>query len=415
MASATTGLKILLVAMNYAPERSGTAPYTTAWAEHMARRHRVTVLAGPPHYPEWRIHDGFGGWREDSSEGGVRIRRVRHYVPARTSAIRRVLHEATFTARALTQRLGRPDLVLAVSPPLFGAAAAASLARRYSVPLGIIVQDIYTAGVRELGSGSLLANRGGSAIAALERRVLGHADAVLTIHDRFAATLSTLLADRVGTVDVVGNWVHLPDVTTNGSAQRAAFGWGREYVVLHAGNMGAKQGLDNIVEAARLADAQDLPLRYVLMGDGNQRSALERLGAGVQRLQFLPSADSATYAGILRAADLLLINERPGVTEMSLPSKLTSYCAAGRPILAVSGEGGATAAAVRSSGAGVVVVPGSPAAVNEAAMALSAAPSRAAEFGVLGMAYATEHQAAASAMAGYDRWLGALAERRRPC
>ncbi|MGQ0576683.1 MAG: glycosyltransferase family 4 protein [Pseudonocardia sp.] len=399
------GLRILMVAMNYGPERSGTAPYTTAWAEHLATTHRVTVLSGPPHYPEWRIHDGYGGWREVTEENGVRMVRLRHVVPSRTSPAHRVAHETSFGARVLTQRVERPDVVLAVSPPLFGAAAAARLARRFGVPFGLVVQDLYSEGVRELGAAG---GRAARAIAAVEQHVVARADRVLTIHDRFATALCERLGASADRVTVVGNWAHVPEPVCSRADRRAQLGWNGEHVVLHAGNMGAKQGLENVVDAARLAETQDLPIRYVLLGDGNQRPALERLGTGIGRLEFLPPADQVGYAEMLQAADTLLVCERPGVAEMSLPSKLTSYCAAGRPIVAATGTGGATAAALRASRAGVLVPAGDPAALNDAVLALSREPGRAAELGDRGREHSRRHQSPVEALTGYDRWLDGL-------
>lgn len=399
------GHKILMVAMNYGPERSGTAPYTTAWAEHLAQNHRVDVVSGPPHYPEWRIHDGYGQWRAESVENEVRILRLRHFVPARTSPLHRVAHETSFAARVLSQRIDRPDVVLAVSPPLFGAGAAARLARRWGVPFGLVVQDLYSDGVRELRSGG---GRAADAISRVEQRVVSRADRVLTIHDRFATGLCERLGACADRVSVVGNWAQVPEPVRSRDDERARLGWNGEHVVLHAGNMGAKQGLENVVAAARLADAERLPIRYVLLGDGNQRPALERLGAGIGRLQFLPPADQVGYAEVLNAADTLLVCERPGVAEMSLPSKLTSYCAAGRPIVAATGADGATAAALRASAAGVLVPAGDAAALNTAVLALAAEPQRAAEFGRRGREHARLHQAATQAMAGYDAWLDDL-------
>jgi colanic acid biosynthesis glycosyl transferase WcaI len=401
-------MKILIVAMNYGPERSGTAPYTTAWAEHLATRHEVVVLAGPPHYPEWQIHDGYGQWKSESVENGVRVVRLRHFVPSRTSPIHRIAHETSFAARVLTQRIERPDVVLAVSPPLFGARAAASLARRHRVPFGLVVQDLYSAGVRELGSGG---NRAAEAIAAIERTVVGRADRVLTIHDRFAAALRERLGARAERVSVVENWAHVPEPARSREEKRAQLGWNDEHVALHAGNMGAKQGLETVVEAARMADAAGLPIRYVLLGDGNQRAALQRLGAGISRLQFLPPADQVGYAEMLNAADTLLVCEKPGVAEMSLPSKLTSYCAAGRPIVAATGSAGATAAALRASQAGVRVPAGDPAVLNAAVLELAGDPQRAARLGRLGREHARLHQGAARAMSAYDRWLEGLESR----
>src|SRR5690348_1713806 len=109
--------------MNYSPEETGIAPYTTGMAEHLAAEgHGVTVLTGVPHYPQWRVLDGYGGrlmWTE--MLGSVEVRRVRHYVPPRQSAVRRALYEATFLSHLLlTASLRRPNAVVGVVPSLSG-------------------------------------------------------------------------------------------------------------------------------------------------------------------------------------------------------------------------------------------------------------------------------------------------------
>ena len=119
------GHRILFVGINYAPEHSGIAPYTTAAAEHMAAvGNDVLVLTGVPRYPSWQVPESFR-WQlrmEESSES-LRVRRLRHYVPSRQSAVRRTVYEATFAAHVLAQRLPwRPDAVLAIVPSLLGAA-----------------------------------------------------------------------------------------------------------------------------------------------------------------------------------------------------------------------------------------------------------------------------------------------------
>jgi colanic acid biosynthesis glycosyl transferase WcaI len=79
---------------------------------------------------------------------------------------------------------------------------------------------------------------------------------------------------------------------------------------------------------------------------------------------------------MLQAADVLLVNEQPGVRGMALPSKLTSYFAAGRPVLAATGRESATAAELRRSNAGERVDAGDPAALLDAVERLVADPDR---------------------------------------
>ncbi len=63
---------------------------------------------------------------------------------------------------------------------------------------------------------------------------------------------------------------------------------GPELVVLHAGNMGLKQGLEQVVDAAALAGRRGSAIRFVLVGDGNQRERIAALGAGVPALEMRP-------------------------------------------------------------------------------------------------------------------------------
>ena len=114
--------------------------------------------------------------------------------------------------------------------------------------------------------------------------------------------------------------------------------------------MGLKQGLEQVVEAARLAAERDEPVRFVLAGDGSQAEALRAMGAGLPTLEFLPVQPDGLHASLLAAADVLLLSERATQLDMSLPSKLTGYFAAGRPIVAAIPAGGASAREMRALG-----------------------------------------------------------------
>ncbi|MEB0141401.1 hypothetical protein QN363_20505, partial [Undibacterium sp. CCC2.1] len=73
------------------------------------------------------------------------------------------------------------------------------------------------------------------------------------------------------------------------------------------------------------------------------------------RLQFIDSLDDFGFQRALASADILLVNEKLGVSEMAVPSKLTSYYNAGRPVIAATDRRGVTAAEIESAGGGVVV------------------------------------------------------------
>jgi colanic acid biosynthesis glycosyl transferase WcaI len=115
-------MRILVLGINYCPELTGIAPFTTGRCEYLAARgHEVSICTALPYYPEWRVSEDYRGrlfMRE--KRNGVTILRSRIYVPARANPVRRILHESSFVLasllRALTQP--RPDVMIVVSPPL---------------------------------------------------------------------------------------------------------------------------------------------------------------------------------------------------------------------------------------------------------------------------------------------------------
>ncbi|WP_461012422.1 glycosyltransferase [Streptomyces capparidis] len=381
------GRRVLLVSTNYAPEHAGIGPYSTQTAEHLAETGAEThVLAGMPHYPSWSVDPAYRGrWRLTEVRAGVRVHRRRHTVPPRQTALRRALYEATFLAHGLLAPAPvRPDVVLTQMPTLAGGVLGARVARRRRVPHVVVVQDLMGAAARQ--SGIAGGGRVASLAGGVEGRVLRSAAVVGVVHESFVERVRAMGVpeDRIR---VVRNWTHVSGPTGDRSATRARLGWrDGDTVVLHSGNMGLKQGLEVLVESAR----RDPGLRFVLMGDGNQRDHLRALGAGLPNLEFLPPVGNDEFPDVLAAADVLAVTQRASVLDMSLPSKLTSYFAAGRPVLASVAEGGGTAQEVRRSGAGVVVRPEDPDALVAAVRDLAADPAGAEKLGARGPEYAQE-------------------------
>ena len=111
-------LRIAVMGVNHAPERSGIAPYTSRLAQSLAEHgHDVQVLTSRPHYPEWRVPAGYRNTK--SADSAVRVRRFRHYIPRRPSLFRRMLFELSFGSRLAAARWGEVDVLICVSPALF--------------------------------------------------------------------------------------------------------------------------------------------------------------------------------------------------------------------------------------------------------------------------------------------------------
>lgn len=74
-------MKVLVVGVNYAPEISGIAPYTSAMAEGLTSRGDVVqVITGIPHYPQWANYTNFTGITRVEEIHGVSVRRMRHVI-----------------------------------------------------------------------------------------------------------------------------------------------------------------------------------------------------------------------------------------------------------------------------------------------------------------------------------------------
>lgn len=376
-------LDVCILGLNYPPEPTGIAPYTGALAVGLCRMgHSVTAHVAHPHYPEWEIRKGYGQWTRVENVNGVQVRRRRHYVPRTPRGVRRLVSELTFGMRLVFARWGRPGVAVAVSPSLFSTALAVLRLRLTPrrPPIIVWVQDIYTLGLAETGEGGGFAQR---ITRWVESRTLRGADRVVVIHQRFVDFMTNGLGVSASRVEVVRNWTHLPpSEPVEKFTARTTLGWPLDVALaVHTGNMGAKQGLENIVEAARVADERGERVHFLLVGDGGERRELEELARGISRLTFVDPLGDEEYRMALGAADVLIVNEKPGVAAMAVPSKLTSYFDAARPVVAATDLGGITASEIAASDSGVVVAAGDPEALLGAVLAVSADSAAAAQFG----------------------------------
>ncbi len=217
------------------------------------------------------------------------------------------------------------------------------------------------------------------ATTAAEAWAAASARAIGVVADTFIPYLASL-GVPTGRISHAPNWTRLaaPELTV--PETRARFGWAeRDQVVLHAGNIGLMQGLEQVVAVARAAAERGDPVRFVLSGGGNQAGAIRAAAHDLPNVSFLGVQPDGIHASLLAAADVLLLSERATQMDMSLPSKLTSYFAAGRPIVAAITPGGGSVREVERSGAGLVVAAGEPERLLEALARLRAEPALAAE------------------------------------
>ena len=335
-------LRLLIHGVNYAPELVGIGRYTGelgAWLR--SRGHAVTVLAAPPYYPAWRVDSAYRrpAWRREWLDG-VEVLRAPLYTPARVTGKGRILHELSFGASCLAwwpALWARSwDAVLAVCPLLQSGLVPALLARRQQIPFIFHVQDLQLDAARDL---------------AIIRQpllfaLLGRLEHFLFTRSQAVTTISRAMAARIRDkgvpperLHVLPNWADLEEIKPGdrGNALRRELGLNDEIMVLYAGNMGEKQGLEVILDAAVIT-RYNQDIRYVLAGEGaaGQRLMGRARQLALETVSFLPLQSRDRFPLLLAAADIHLVVQKGRASDLVMPSKLGNILAAGRPFIATA-------------------------------------------------------------------------------
>ena len=195
------------------------------------------------------------------------------------------------------------------------------------------MQDLYEQGLQETQTSSVMATR---IIGKIENWVLENSEKVVFPHNTFLrAKLNSGV--KFKEIEIIPNWSQFSfNPRLDREQTRAKFQLGDRKIVLHIGNMGVKQGLENVVEAAKLAEIRKDNILFVLVGSGNQVDSLKTIANDCESIVFIPPVSEGDLSNLLAAADILLVNEKPGVKQMSIPSKLTTYFQTGKPVLVCS-------------------------------------------------------------------------------
>ena len=339
-------LKILILALNSAPDLVGAGKATGEMAAWLAGRgHRVEVIAAPPYYPGWQVAEGYSaaGYRRELQDR-VSVVRCPTYVPRRPTGLRRVLHHLSFAISSLPAVVGRalagrPDVVLTVAPSILAAPNAWLAARLSGAAAWLHVQDLELDAAVELGL--LGPRRRHGWAAALETRLLRRFDRVTTIGPGMAARLADKGVDPMH-LGVLANWVDCGAIRPLPAREvsRSAFGLPAEaFVALYSGSLGEKQGLDVLIDAAeRLVHRRDLHI--AVFGDGPARRRLLDAAAQLPNLTVGPLVPPARLNDLLNCADAHVLPQAAGIDDLVLPSKLTHMLASGRPVIAAApGDG----------------------------------------------------------------------------
>ncbi|CAM6517064.1 colanic acid biosynthesis fucosyltransferase WcaI [Leclercia adecarboxylata] len=332
-------MKILVYGINYSPELTGIGKYTGEMVEWMARQgHEVRVITAPPYYPEWQVGKHYSSWRYRREEGAATVWRCPLYVPKQPSTLKRLIHLGSFALSSffplMAQRRWKPDRIIGVVPTLFCTPGMRLLGKLSGARTLLHIQDYEVDAMLGLG----MAGKGKGGIvarlaSAFERSGLHNVDYVSTIS---RSMMNKAQEKGVAAEKVIffPNWSEVArfrDVApADVAALRAQLGLAEAHkIVLYSGNIGEKQGLENVIDAA--AALSDKPWQFVIVGQGGGKARLEKMARerGLQNIQFFPLQSYDALPALLKMADCHLVVQKRGAADAVLPSKLTNILAVG--------------------------------------------------------------------------------------
>ncbi|MGE5590088.1 MAG: glycosyltransferase family 4 protein [Bacillota bacterium] len=397
-------MKILVITQYYWPETFHINEVTKGL---MDLGHEVTVLTGLPNYPQGHFFSGyglFGPFRENRN--GIRILRVPILPRGRRSGLRLALNYFSFAFNASLLlpflALGRPDVVLIYqASPVTAAIPALVLRCLKHVPSVLWVQDLWPESLTATGavsSPTIL-----SWVERLVRFIYLHSDLIL-VKSRGFETQIRRIAGSAPTVRYFPDWAGPADAYIEEHTPFPSLP--RGFRVMFAGNIGVAQDFGTILSAAeRLRSYEDI--HWLIVGDGSQRTWVEeriRLGR-LQSVHLLGQFPAEMMPRFFSEADVLLVTLRnDDAFALTVPGKLRTYLASGKPIVAaLPGEG---AELVRGAGAGIVCLPGDPDSLAASVLTMYEMPvGKRAAMGSRGRAFYRENYDRKTLLTRLERWL----------
>ena len=339
-------MRLLIYGLNYAPEPTGVGKYTGEMAEWLqGRGNQVRVVTAPPYYPAWKVDGGYRAWsyRRESLHG-VDVFRCPLWVPGDPTGFKRMLHLLSFAISSvpvmLRQIFWRPDRIFVIEPTLFCAPLALVTARLADAKAWLHIQDFEAEAFFGLGfsSGGLVKK----CVNAVEGWLMRRFDRVSSISRAMVARLATFAIPEDRTA-IFPNWVDTDRIRpgVRGRAFREEWGLGPDRkIVLYAGSMGNKQGLEMVLETADAMQKEDPDSVFLLVGERSAKEGLvQRAGAlGLRNVVFKPPQPPEDLPALLTLADVHLVVQKKGVAEAFMPSKLTGILAAGGTAIITADE-----------------------------------------------------------------------------
>lgn len=338
-------MKILVVCQYYHPE-----PFriTDVCEELVRRGHEITVVTGVPNYPMGEIYEGYRrGERRDEVINGVKVHRC-FTIGRKGGTLKRFLNYFSYpmSAGAYVRRLKEDFDVVLVNQlsPVMMAWPAIRYKKKHHKKVVMYCLDLWPASL----------NAGGVSTSSLIYRVFHRISADIYRQMDLILNTSRCFEDyQIGELKIEREKIkYLPQYAETVFTPEACAKQPNGYIdLMFAGNIGAAQSMDTIIEAAKLT--KDIGnLRWHIVGEGTEFDRIKKSAEGMEQVIFHGRQPLEKMPAYYAMADAMLVSiKRDPLISLTLPGKVQTYMAAGKPIIgAADGE---TPAIIREAGCGL--------------------------------------------------------------
>lgn len=335
-------MKVLIISQYFWPENFRINDIAKSLIEE---GQYVEVLTGKPNYPYGKIFDGYKAWGcKTESHEGIAIHRV-PLIARGKGAVLLTVNYLSFIIFGLLLgpwilRKKKFDIIFVYGvSPILQAIPAIFIGKIKKTPVILWVQDLWP---ESLSATNYVNNKYVlKCVEYLVRLIYRNVDLLLVQSEAFIQPVSELASGTP--VKYYPNSVDKSFSKVSNDTTPHVPGLEGNFSILFAGNIGAAQAVEVIVESAEILNASHPDIQFVVLGDGSKRQwMLEEVKSRDLNNLHLPGRfPIETMPSFLQKASALLVSlTDKKIFAQTVPSKIQAYMATGRPILAsMNGEG----------------------------------------------------------------------------
>lgn len=293
-------------------------------------------------------------------------------IPYYRNDIRRVLNMFSYGIRVLNTIKGfdKPDVVIGSSMHPVAALAGWWLARKYEARFVFEVRDLWPQTAVDMGAikpTSVLVRL----LYAWEKFMYQRAEKIISLLPKAKEYITSRGIDP-NKIVWIPNGVDLErfdnpeSLDPKSEAAKAFAQYKDKFKVVYTGAHGIPNGLDIIIESAKIIEEKEPNIHFILVGEGTEKERLKIKSQqlGLNNITFCASVTKSSVPTVLSLADCLVISV-PNFTIYSYgisPNKFFDYLASGKPVIYA---GSPSNSIIEEAQAGITVEPGNPQALAE--------------------------------------------------